>query len=125
MQAPSLRSPSGSSSPKGPELCLTTRLPTVIVGTVGASAGTRDGRQRAASHSQKEAIETKSLGKSLVLLPFMSKFTGQCSPLKSSGSFSFPSFDGDFLKQAVADKRSHSLAHTAVPLNPPSFCNLV
>lgn len=44
----------------------------------------------------------------------MYKFTGWCFPLKSSGNFSFPFFDGDFLKQAVADKQKYSLHHIGV-----------
>lgn len=52
-----------------------------------------DARQGATVHSQGEAPETKILGKSLMALHLMYHFTGWCSPLKSSGSFSFSSFD--------------------------------
>lgn len=76
--------------------------------------GMQDARQGAVLHKQREAIQRKSLGKSHMLLHFMYKFIGWCSPLKSNGNFSFPFFDGDFLKPAVTDKQKYSLAHTGV-----------
>lgn len=75
-------------------------------GSAGNSSGIgmQDARQRAALHGQKEETG-KETGENLCYTALQVQlYTGQCSPLKISGNFSFHFFDGDFLKQAVTDK---------------------
>lgn len=98
----------------GARLYQAARLPTPSLGTTHQLW---DARQEATVHSQGEAPETKSLGNSLMVLHLMYHFTGWCSPLKSSGGFSFSSFDCKSMKQAVTVRYGYSLDHASVLLS--------
>lgn len=76
---------------------------------VGCQAGSHHAQPRG-NYRDKEPGEQS-------VLPLNYHFTGWCSPLKSSGIFSFSSFDCKSMKQVVTDRQGYSLVHTSVPLS--------
>lgn len=75
-------------------------------GSAGNSSGIgmQDARQKLPCTARRKNHRGRDWGKLVLHRLSSAGFTVHCSPLKISGNFSFPFFEGNLLKQAVTDK---------------------